>query len=71
MINQVLMVLRALNLTVIHVIRNCKYDGEPEYWVDVRESGEMGEEKEKKRQRTEVCEDGKVLVCLTCYCTVA
>lgn len=37
--------------------RNCKYDGEPEYWIEVRETGEKGQERETKRQRKEVSED--------------
>ena len=37
--------------------RNCKYSGEPEYWVEVRESGEKGQEKETKKQRKEVSQD--------------
>jgi hypothetical protein len=37
--------------------RNCKYSGEPEYWVEVRESGEKGQEKETKKQRKEISQD--------------
>lgn len=37
--------------------RNCKYGGEPEYWVEVRETGEKGQERETKKQRKEVSED--------------
>lgn len=37
--------------------RNCKYSGEPEYWVEVRESGEKGQEKETTKQRKEISQD--------------
>lgn len=37
--------------------RTCKYGGEPEYWVETREVGEKGLEKEEKKERKEVVED--------------
>ena len=37
--------------------RHCKYGGDPEYWIEVREMGEKGQEKETKKQRKEVTED--------------
>ena len=37
--------------------RNCKYSGEPEYWVEVQETGEKGQEKETKKQRKETSKD--------------
>jgi len=37
--------------------RKCKYSGEPEYWVEVRESGEKGQEKETTKQRKEISQD--------------
>ncbi|CAL1167382.1 unnamed protein product [Cladocopium goreaui] len=33
------------------LVRNCKYSGEPEYWVDTDEVGERGQEREYKKQR--------------------
>lgn len=35
----------------------CKYSGEEEYWVEVRETGERGQEREQKKQRKEIAED--------------
>lgn len=40
--------------------RICKYSGEPEYWVDIRETGEKGQERENKRQRVETSKDPKI-----------
>lgn len=37
--------------------RTCKYGGEPEYWVETRETGEKGSEKEEKKKRIEISED--------------
>jgi hypothetical protein len=51
------LVFGVFNLKVIDVDRTCKYGGEPEYWVETRESGEINEEKEKKKQRIEIAED--------------
>ncbi|CAL1162924.1 unnamed protein product [Cladocopium goreaui] len=40
-----------------HLVRNCKYGGEPEYWVEVRETGEKGQEREQKKRRIEITKD--------------
>lgn len=40
--------------------RTCKYGGEAEYWVETAETGEKNQEREHKRQRVEVEEDGCV-----------
>lgn len=38
-------------------VRSCKYSGAPEYWVETRETGEKGQEREHKKQRKEIEED--------------
>ncbi|CAL1167898.1 unnamed protein product [Cladocopium goreaui] len=40
-----------------HLVRSCKYSGEPEYWVEVLETGEKGQERESKKQRKEISQD--------------
>jgi hypothetical protein len=42
--------------------RNCKYGGEPEYWVEVRETGEKGQEREQKKRRIEITKDFYVVI---------
>lgn len=42
--------------------RNCKYGGEPEYWVEVRETGEKGQEREQKKRRIEITKDFYVII---------
>ena len=37
--------------------RDCKYGGEQEYWVEVRETGEKGQELEHKKARKEITEE--------------
>ena len=37
--------------------RYCKYSGDPEYWIEIRQSGEKGQERETKKQRKEIGED--------------
>ena len=43
-------------------MRSCKYSGEPEYWVEVLETGEKGQERESKKQRKEISQDTLVVL---------
>lgn len=37
--------------------RSCKYGGEEEYWIEVRETGKVGQEKRKQKEEKEITQD--------------
>ena len=48
---------RSFQNATLLLTRKCRYGGEDEYWVETRETGERGQEQNKKHERKEISED--------------